>query len=175
MATETDFDGTLVSSVSLKTPVLVAPPPPVVLPAKESPPEEQTTGKPCLTKDPHAQLIMVVEDDDDIRDAVVSLLVAYGFSTMSAPNRDQALRMAYGIVPAVVLLDLWMPGMEIKPFLSAIRELTPQPAIVLMTATSNAHQTARELGIEVCLAKPFTTEEMEHALQRCGLAMRVEG
>lgn len=138
-------------------------------PASPTPVLEQPAARPRV-KDAHSQLIMVVEDDDDIRDVVVNWLVAYGYNTVAAPDRDHALRMAYSISPAVILLDLWMPGMEAKPFLWAVRALTPKPAVVLMTATSNAHRTAQDLGIEVCLCKPFTTEEMERALRQCGVA-----
>lgn len=57
---------------------------------------------------------MIVDDDNDVRSALAELLEEEGFSVVGAPNGLEALaRLRAGMVhPAVILLDLMMPGMD---------------------------------------------------------------
>ena len=57
--------------------------------------------------------IFIVDDDNDVRNALAELLEAEGFSVDGAPNGREALaRLRGGVHPAVILLDLMMPGMD---------------------------------------------------------------
>lgn len=58
--------------------------------------------------------ILIVDDDNDVRSALTELLEEEGFSVECAPNGQEALaRLRRGNVrPAVILLDLMMPGMD---------------------------------------------------------------
>src|SRR5438874_12818796 len=63
--------------------------------------------------------ILVVEDDDDIREAVVEVLRADGYETQSATNGQEALRALEDADerPELILLDLMMPVMDGWDFL----------------------------------------------------------
>jgi DNA-binding NtrC family response regulator len=132
----------------------------------ESELEEKNAAKGDFHHDLKEKLVMIVEDDDDVRDALVAWVVASGGNSMAAANRDQALVMASKMIPHVILLDYWMPGMEIEPFMSAVRKMAPRPAVILMTAAENEPAIARTQGIEYFLPKPFDTNLLDQILQR---------
>jgi CheY-like chemotaxis protein len=58
--------------------------------------------------------ILIVDDDNDVRSALSELLEEEGFSVEAAPNGREALALLRGgnVHPAVILLDLMMPGMD---------------------------------------------------------------
>jgi len=57
--------------------------------------------------------ILVVEDDADLRDAMLELLQGFGRGAIGAANGEQALNiLRSGLQPCVILLDLMMPGMD---------------------------------------------------------------
>jgi CheY-like chemotaxis protein len=58
--------------------------------------------------------ILIVDDDNDVRSALSEMLQEEGFSVSGAPNGREALALLRGgnVHPAVILLDLMMPGMD---------------------------------------------------------------
>ena len=60
-----------------------------------------------------SQPILVVEDDTDLRDAMLELLRGFGRGAIGVANGEQALSiLRSGLLPSVILLDLMMPGMD---------------------------------------------------------------
>src|SRR5688572_1912016 len=59
-----------------------------------------------------AQGVLIVEDDDDLRAALSSLLAEHGFMTMAVANGREALDLLRLCRPGVVLLDLTMPYLD---------------------------------------------------------------
>jgi DNA-binding response OmpR family regulator len=77
--------------------------------------------------------VLVVEDDDDVRDAVLAALHGH-FDTRAARDGAEALRiLRYELVDAI-LLDLHMPGMDGEEFLAAYGHLARRPPILVATA-----------------------------------------
>ncbi|MGI9570437.1 MAG: response regulator, partial [Desulfobulbia bacterium] len=56
--------------------------------------------------------VLVVDDERDIRDGSERILQRIGFEVQTAARGDEALKEAENIKPAIVLLDLKMPGMD---------------------------------------------------------------
>lgn len=79
--------------------------------------------------------ILVVEDDDDIRNTLVDLLESEGYKTESAENGMKALEILQQIPkPCLVLLDMMMPIMNGREFLDQIMKdslLAPIPVLVV--------------------------------------------
>jgi len=104
--------------------------------------------------------ILIVDDDADIRDSLTLLLSLEHYVVRLAENRDEALKLIALGEPDVVLLDWFMPGMSIEEFVSRAREQYPSIPIVLISASLNTRQKARELKLKHHLTKPFETEDV---------------
>src|SRR4051812_7605128 len=81
--------------------------------------------------------ILVVDDNDSIRDTVVLLLVAQGYEVSGAVDGFDALLAMKTEIPDVVISDLNMPNMSGFEFLSVVRRRFPQ---ILVIAMSGAYQ-----------------------------------
>jgi CheY-like chemotaxis protein len=117
---------------------------------------------------PSSRLVLVVEDDADFREAVVSALEHAGYEVIAAVNGAAALQLLqWGIVPSVVLLDLMMPVMDGRTFRQhqlADPALASIPVIVL-SADADAAELATSPGVRAVLQKPFDLEVLLRELQ----------
>ncbi|MBX3470285.1 MAG: response regulator [Planctomycetes bacterium] len=109
-------------------------------------------------------LILLVEDDAGIRDALCELLADSGYSPAAAADGHEAIRLLEGDgrAPCVVLLDLMMPGMngwEFRRWLSTRPELSGVP-VVLLSAHANLSAEARALDVAAFLRKPIDVNRM---------------
>lgn len=79
--------------------------------------------------------IMVVEDDDDIRNIITDLLESEGYSTLAASNGKEALDLLEKVEkPCLVLLDMMMPIMNGRQFLDVLKHnsiLAPIPVLIV--------------------------------------------
>lgn len=102
------------------------------------------------------QSILVVEDDDDIRNAIVDLLENEGYTTESAINGKDALEKLRALEgkPCLVLLDMMMPIMNGREFLDEVMKdsrLAPIP-ILIVSAVADKSNTEGSVGF---LKKPI--------------------
>lgn len=99
--------------------------------------------------------ILVVEDDDDIRNAIVDLLETEGYCTESAVNGKDALDKLQQIHrPCLVLLDMMMPIMNGRQFLDEVMKdsaLAPIP-VLIVSAVADKTNTEGSVGF---LKKPI--------------------
>lgn len=70
---------------------------------------------------------LIVEDDQDARDALILFLSISDIKVAAAESRDDALRFLAREVPSVVLMDVWMPGLPLQAFVTELQKLTPPP------------------------------------------------
>jgi two-component system chemotaxis response regulator CheY len=116
--------------------------------------------------------ILVVEDDDDIRDFVSALLIDAGYSVMVASNGKVALEMVEREPPRAILLDMKMPIMDGWEF---AREYHSQPLvaapIIVMTAAHDSAQRASQVRAVGVLNKPVELEDLLATVARevCGV------
>ena len=108
-----------------------------------------------VKKDCCCHSILVVEDDKDIRNAIVSLLETEGYKTESAENGKVALEKLSVIPkPCLVLLDMMMPIMNGREFLDTVMKdstLAPLP-ILIVSAIADRTNTEGSIGF---LKKPI--------------------
>src|SRR5882724_6147420 len=112
--------------------------------------------------------ILVIEDDEGVRDSLAAILREDGHSVETVGGGVEALRrLREEPLPTLILLDLMMPGMDGIDFRRAqladpsLRDI---PVIIISARPDIAHQAA-ELGAEDFLRKPMSFEELLHVVQ----------
>ena len=112
----------------------------------------------------HFASVLVVDDDDDIREAICGVLEAEGYTTMTAENGEVALAsLDKGRRPCVVLLDLMMPVMNGWDFMRAVSEkgtLDDLPVIVV-----SAYSETVAPGAKRVLKKPLDVKQLLAAVR----------
>jgi CheY-like chemotaxis protein len=110
--------------------------------------------------------ILVVDDDDAIRQAVSEILDLEGYSVETATNGAEALDVIARGTPSLVLLDMRMPVMDGWGFARALEERGIQLPILVMTAAQNARRWAEEIGADGFVSKPFDLTDLLSAVER---------
>ncbi len=111
--------------------------------------------------------VLIVDDDDDVRAYLATLLSGRGYDVTSAASGEAALTLLSSAPPpAVVLLDLLMPGMSGLELLARTKKLHPWlPIVVLSTLGQIATVVeAVKRGASDYLTKPFEDQELELAI-----------
>lgn len=111
--------------------------------------------------------VMIVEDEDDIREVLSVALEWVGHEIIAARNRDEAWRQIRRCEPHVILLDLHMPGMSATEFLERVNLLNPKPIVIILTADGGVEQIAEKLGVLNWMLKPFQIDELENLVSGC--------
>ena len=109
-------------------------------------------------------LILVAEDERDIRELIVFSLQLSGFNVVEVPNGKEAVDKAREIKPDLILMDVRMPimtGYEACKVLKA-EEKTKEIPIVFLSAKGQETEvsTGLELGAEEYFLKPFAPDEL---------------
>lgn len=103
--------------------------------------------------------VLVVDDDEGIREALAELLRDAGHQVTTARHGVEGLARLESDAPDVVLVDLMMPVMNGAEFVDEARRRGTQPRARLIAMTASSDTALLPPGIEV-LAKPFDTERM---------------
>jgi len=118
--------------------------------------------------------ILVVDDEEQIRRAVKSLLVARKYAVTLARDGEEALELAADVAPDLIMLDLTMPGMSGLDVCRELRAWYTGPILILSVRGGEADKIAAlDLGADDYLTKPFATGELlarvRALLRRAGL------
>ena len=107
-------------------------------------------------------LVLVIEDDDDMRELERTVLEHSGYEVVVAANGAQGLQRLRDIRPCVILLDLMMPVMDGLTFLAERRHMAAAsvPVVCLTAAGQELIEQATRLGACECLHKPANFEEL---------------
>lgn len=114
--------------------------------------------------------ILVVDDDKDLVNMLVSRLKVQGYEVIPAYDGAEALRMAGSESPDLILLDIIMPVLDGLTVLRRLREAkeTKETPIIMITAkgTSRAIFEAQGLGTTDYIIKPINLEELLKIIAR---------
>jgi CheY-like chemotaxis protein len=115
-----------------------------------------------------AKSVLVVDDDEDIREVLEALIARWGYEVASAGSGKQALEVLRGCeeLPGLVLLDLTMPDMSgwaVRDAMLADARLAEVPVVVLsgMADADTSAEARRTAGV---LLKPVRTEKLHEVL-----------
>ena len=132
-------------------------------PNTESSPTVPSPTAEVLSPSGPAPTVLVVEDDDDLRQFLRSLL-APRFGVVEAGDGSEALELAQALVPDLVLSDVSMPTMDGNTLAEKLREndVTDHIPIVFLTARSSTEHRVGSLrqGVDAYLTKPFEPREL---------------
>jgi DNA-binding response OmpR family regulator len=109
------------------------------------------------------QLVLIVEDDVDAREAYDRFLVLNGFRTAVANDGREGLRKIASLQPDLVVMDLAMPTLNGRDAIEAMRESKKTSRIPVLVLTAHARdgsETVRNLDCEGFLIKPCSPSEL---------------
>lgn len=106
--------------------------------------------------------VLVVDDDQTIRDVLRTMLGFEGCHVVDAPDGESALVMAEALRPHVVILDVTMPGMDGIEVCRLLKSGSNPPRVVMLTARDRLEDERRgmEAGADAYLRKPFSPLEV---------------
>lgn len=106
-------------------------------------------------------VVLIIEDDDSIREIVSRVLKDEGFVVHSAVNGLIGLEQFYIVLPDLILLDVKMPEMDGWETLERLRNVSGTP-VIMLTVFGSTDDIIRglELGADDYLVKPFGIEEL---------------
>jgi signal transduction histidine kinase len=112
--------------------------------------------------------ILVVDDEEWMRDACGQILQPEGFEVMTAADGQTGLELARRHSPDLILADLKMPGMDGIAYLESVKAFDPDVAAIVITgyATLEVAVEAMKAGAYDFLAKPFKPAELRAVVRR---------
>jgi len=106
------------------------------------------------------QTILIVDDESQIRSALEGVLTDEGYKTLLAESGEQCLEMLRHKSADVVLLDIWLPGMDGLETLEKLVESQDHPEVIMISGHGNIETAVRatKLGAFDFLEKPLSIE-----------------
>lgn len=111
--------------------------------------------------------ILVVDDESSIRASLKGILQDEGYRGIFADNGEDGLQQVRDESPDLVLLDIWMPGIDGLETLRRIREQNPEQTVVMMSGhgTIETAVKATRLGAYDFIEKPLSLEKVLLTIQ----------
>ncbi|HKL27006.1 MAG TPA: sigma-54 dependent transcriptional regulator [Desulfuromonadales bacterium] len=106
--------------------------------------------------------VLIVDDEKSIRESLSGILLDEGFTPLTAESGEAALLLLRDEKPDLILLDIWMPGMDGLETLTKIREIYPDQIVVMMSGhgTIETAVKATKLGAYDFIEKPLSLEKL---------------
>jgi len=119
--------------------------------------------------DPEApQAILVVDDEPGVRKGIAQVLSDQGHAVHTAADGEKALALVDKIAPALVLLDVRLPGRDGMELLKIIRRDHPETGVIMITAYPNIESAVEcmKTGALDYVVKPFRIDDLETAVNK---------
>jgi CheY-like chemotaxis protein len=130
----------------------------------------QNTGTPMIdpvTDDAHP--VLIIEDDDDLRDVLVTACELNGYPAVGVANAFTAMdRLRAGLRPSLIVFDLLLPqktGWEFRAEQLEDPDLRDIPAVAMSAAVQGARM-AEQLRVEMLIPKPVDVDMLLGFVQR---------
>ena len=111
--------------------------------------------------------ILVVEDDQALRELIVGSIEEWGFDALASADASEAMEALGSLEPDVILSDVIMPGMSGRDLLAEIRAREPDVPVILMTAFAEVDKAVNAVhaGAFDYLSKPFSLSSLRSKLE----------
>jgi CheY-like chemotaxis protein len=117
--------------------------------------------------------ILVIDDEPSFRESVALMLRNEGYRVVAAECGHTGVSAIAAFAFDVVIVDIFMPGMDGLDTIKIIRADAPEVPIIAMTGyafggeLADIFEAAIDIGANCCLHKPFTREELRSAIKAC--------
>ncbi|WP_437910646.1 chemotaxis protein CheB [Sorangium sp. So ce327] len=140
----------------------------VRLPISEPSSEDEATRGSLLANSPRRSRVVVVEDNDDGREALCALLARAGFECHSASHGISGIELMDEVLPHVAIVDIGLPGIDGLEFARRVREKPQHKDVYLIALTGYGQQgdreRARAAGFDEHLVKPVDLGTLKRLL-----------
>lgn len=113
--------------------------------------------------------VLIIEDNDDIRENVIEILELAGYMVSSAKNGKSGVELAFNDIPDIILCDIMMPEMDGYGVLYMLTKRPETVTIPFIFLTAKAEHFDRRKGMEMgaddYLTKPFDDMELLNAIE----------
>src|SRR5512135_1347500 len=123
-----------------------------------------------------AKQILVVDDEDRIRQSLNGILKDEGFEVLEAKEGTQALRLVETDPPDLVILDIWMPVMDGMEVLEKMKGQVPNLPVIMISGHGNIELAVKavKLGAYDFIEKPLSLDKVLVAVNNALLVSRLE-
>ena len=141
----------------------------IFLPATSDSGAKAPDGGPAALPSGRGELVLVVDDEESIRDVTRNLLSRHGYEALVASDGTEAVALVAQLPGRIslILTDIMMPFMDGVALIRAVRKLDPRIKVVASSGLEQADRMAelKNLSVKTFLAKPYTAEKLLVALQ----------
>lgn len=111
--------------------------------------------------------VWIVDDEESIRSSLDGILQDEGYRTSVAASGEDALGLLREELPDLILLDIWMPGLDGLETLRRIRDFAPEQVVIMMSGhgTIETAVKATKLGAFDFIEKPLSLEKLLVSIQ----------
>lgn len=101
--------------------------------------------------------ILICDDDEGILDVTSMVLLSYGYKVVPVINSLEAVEKVQAEKPDLIILDLWMPGINGEQVANALKNdpVTSDIPILIISASRDGKQIAERCGASDFIEKPF--------------------
>jgi two-component system response regulator PilR (NtrC family) len=112
--------------------------------------------------------ILVVDDEQSMRDFLSIMLKKEGYGVVAAENGSDALKAVQTEIFDLVISDVKMPGIDGIDVLKTVKEISPETIVIMITAYATAETAveAMKLGAYDYITKPFKVDEIKLIIQK---------
>jgi len=121
------------------------------------------------------RVVLVVDDDPDIRETLADMLVDEGYRAIVADDGAEGIELALAHRPDVILVDQKMPGLSGLDVTRELRARGSSARVILTTASRGLRESAADAAADGVLEKPFEISECLELIERvCALGPQAE-
>jgi two-component system nitrogen regulation response regulator NtrX len=120
--------------------------------------------------------VLIVDDEAGIRESLGSILTEEGYQTEGVASGEEALAMLERLAVDVVLLDVWLPGIDGLETLGRIQTLPRRPTVIMISGHGNIETAVRatKLGAFDFLEKPLSLDKIVVLVRNAAQQHRLE-